>query len=80
MKKSKSAQKVLSNVDLMSKILAHKYQNIWSPINYHREMVTDRYKYRYVPYSHQDHIHSTDLKEWRETAVVLGLYWLLVQD
>lgn len=72
------AQQVFAIEGLRNQILTHYRQLKWGKVRDARTLVIHRTLRAKVPMkSPQDQIHLTNPYNWRETAVVLGLYWLL---
>ena len=46
---------------------------------YHRLQCSKNSQHIPTPHSIERQIHSTHLRNWRETAVLLGLYWMIDQ-
>ena len=46
---------------------------------YHRLQCSNNSQHIPTPHSIERQIHSTHLRNWRETAVLLGLYWMIDQ-
>ena len=72
------AQQVFAIDGVRNLILLHYRKLKWGRVTTARSLIINRtLRNKTMMRSPQDQIHLTNPFNWRETAVVLGLYWLL---
>jgi hypothetical protein len=68
---------VMHETDLRQIIFNYKYDLIYGKINPIHDKVVAKYKKRTKPYDNvEQQLHTADLFNWRETAIILGLYYI----
>ncbi len=71
------AHTVMHQTHLRQIIFYYKYELIYGKINPIHHKVVTKYKKRTKPYSNVEiQLHSADMFNWRETAIILGLYYM----
>jgi hypothetical protein len=72
-----SKYNVFHSPDLRKIIFNFKYDFIYGKINPIHNNVVAKYKKRIAPYKNvEDQLHTANLSNWRETAIILGLYYI----